>query len=309
MSKIKEAKEILTAFKLSSRQQNDRSARVLLSLLHLKENQPWSESKNDLIGIHDMIIFISDNYNFPYAENSRESIRKQSIHQFEQAGIIVRNIDDPSGPTNSGKTVYSITDEALEVLRSFKTKEWETKIKYFLINSSSLLKKYERLRNIHKVSVKIRGEEYLMSPGKHNELQKLIIEEFGSRFAKDSLLVYVGDTSKKHLYLDKKYCTELKIDITQHDKLPDIVMYNRDKNWLYLIEAVTTHGPVSPKRVIEIKEMLKKSSVLPIFVSAFPDFKTFQKYAKEISWETEVWVANSPDHMIHFNGDKFLGPH
>jgi hypothetical protein len=308
LNKIEEAKDILASFGLPDRQQTDRSARVLLALAGIKKKSLWKDATNELIGIHNIIIFISEKYDFPYAENSRESIRRQSIHQFEQAGIIVRNADDPGRPTNSGKTVYSLTPIALGVIKSYGTSEWPLRLKKFISNVSSLVQKCHKERKIHQVTIKIRNKEYYLSSGKHNILQKDILKNFAPRFAKGSILIYMGDTARKLFYLDAEYCEKLNIDITKHDKLPDIVLYHHKKKWLYLIEAVTSHGPVSDKRMIEIEEMLSDSSVHLIFVSAFPDFKTFQKYASEISWETEVWISNSPDHIIHFNGDKFLGP-
>ena len=308
MSKIDDAKEILASFGLPKSQQNDRSARVLLALAGIEEGSLWKNASNKLIGIHDMIIFISEKYDFPYAENTRESIRRQSIHQFDQAGIIVRNADDPGRPTNSGKTVYSLTPSALKVVKSYGTPEWTTDLKEFLSNVSSLVQKYRKERKIHQVSIEIRDKEYFLSPGKHNILQKNIVENFASRFARGSILIYIGDTAHKLIYLDIEYCDKLNIDITNHDKLPDVILYNSKKNWLYLIEAVTSHGPVSQKRVIEVKEMFSTSLAHLIFVSAFPDFKTFQKYASEICWETEVWISDIPDHLIHFDGEKFLGP-
>lgn len=309
MSKIEEVKEILVSFGLPKGQQNDRSARVLLALAGIEENSDWKDATNKLIGIHDIIIFISEKYNFPYAENTRESIRRQSIHQFEQSGIIVRNADDPSRPTNSGKTVYSLTHPALKVIKTYGTTKWSNELKAFLSNVSSLVQKYRKERKIYQVSIIIREKEYFLSPGKHNLLQKDIVENFASRFAKGSTLIYIGDTAHKLIYLDTELCEILNIDITKHDKLPDVVLYDSEKSWIYLIEAVTSHGPVSPKRVIEVKEMLSNSQAYFIFVSVFPDFKTFQKYASEISWETEVWISDNPDHMIHFDGDKFLGPY
>jgi len=307
VSKIEDAKNILSAFGLSKRQQNDRSARVLLSLANIKEKDSWRKASNNTIGIHEMITFIADKYNFQYAENSRESIRRQSIHQFEQAGIIIRNTDDPSRPTNSGKTVYSITPETLQVIKTYKSKKWGKELSDFKFNINSLIKKYEKIRQIHMTTIKINNKEYKFSPGKHNVLQKEIMDYFAPRFAHDTVVVYIGDTAHKRLYLDEEVCKTLSIDVTKHDKLPDVVLYNSQKDWLYLIEAVTSHGPISFKRVIELNEMLQKSDVQKIFVSAFPDFKTFVKYAPEIAWETEVWISENPDHMIHFNGDKFLG--
>lgn len=153
------------------------------------------------------------------------------------------------------------------------------------------------------------GSEVQLSPGIHNELQRLIIEEFAPRFAQGSVVIYLGDTAKKRLCVATEVLSALNIPEMNHDKLPDVVLYDRRRNWLFLIEAVTAHGPVSPKRHAELEGMLKDSAVGRIYVTAFLDFKGFNKYASHVVWESEVWIADFPDHMIHFNGDKFLGPY
>jgi len=211
LKKIDEAKEILASFGLPKRQQNDRSARVLLALAGIKKKSLWKNATNRFIGIHDIIIYISESYDFPYAENSRESIRRQSIHQFEQAGIIVRNADNPGRPTNSGKTVYSLTPNALEVIRFYGTSEWSMRLKEFLSNVSSLVQKYHKERKIHQVSIKIRDKEYFLSSGKHNMLQKDVLENFAPRFAKGAILIYIGDTASKLVYLNAEFCEKLNI--------------------------------------------------------------------------------------------------
>lgn len=309
MIKIEEAKEVLRLLGLPKRQQNDRSAYTLLALLNLKQNDNWTDATINLIGIHEIIVFIAKEYNFEYAENSRESIRRQTIHQLEQAGIIERNADDPTRPTNSGKTVYSITPEALDVIKSYGTDKWETKLEKFLQNKEKLAEKYLMKRQIHQIPVKIdTDEELIFSPGEHNELQKLIIEEFGSRFAKGSKLLYVGDTADKNLYRLDEELEAIGIPFIEQDKLPDVVLYNKDKNWIFLCEAVTSHGPISPKRFIELEEMLKDCTAGKIYVTCFLDMSTFKRYADKIAWETEVWIAEMPDHLLHYNGDRFMGP-
>ena len=87
------------------------------------------------------------------------------------------------------------------------------------------------------------------------------------------------------------------------------MVYDESRRWLFLIEAVTSHGPVSPKRRVEFDEAFKDCKVGLVYVTAFPDRGEFRKNAADIAWETEVWIADNPDHMIHFNGDRFLGPH
>lgn len=158
------------------------------------------------------------------------------------------------------------------------------------------------------IPVKINDNTFKFSAGKHNELQKAIIEQFAPRFAPVSECLYVGDTIKKDLVNDIAKLTELGVEITLHDKLPDVILYREDTNWIYFIESVTSVGPMTPKRIIEIQEMTKEVHAGKIFVTAFPDFKTYKKFSEDLAWETEVWIAEMPEHMIHLNGDKFIGP-
>jgi type II restriction enzyme len=152
------------------------------------------------------------------------------------------------------------------------------------------------------------GKVFKLSPGRHNKLEVAIVEEFGPRFAPGAKLIYLGDTAKKTLILDKDAFAKLGVPISKHGKFPDVVLYDEKKNGLFLIEAVTAHGPISPKRQVELEKLFQKCRAAKIYVTAFLDFTTYKKYANDIAWETEVWIAEMPSHLIHYNGDKFLGP-
>ena len=156
--------------------------------------------------------------------------------------------------------------------------------------------------------VRINGSDFRFSAGKHNELQKAIIEEFAPRFAPGSECLYVGDTIEKDLVKNIERLKELGLCISLHDKMPDVVLYREDKDWIYFIESVTSVGPMDPKRIFELMEMTQNVKSGMIFVTAFLDFATYKKFSDKLAWETEVWIADMPDHMIHLNGDKFLGP-
>ena len=276
-------------------------------MIDIQEDAPWSKSKKRIIRIHDIMIFIQEHYGKQYAENTRETIKRQTLHQFEQAGIAVRNPDNPLRPTNSPKTVYAIADDALEVISKFGATNWESSLAEFVKNKGKLIERYEKRRKTNLIPVDLpNGTLVQFSPGKHNELQAKIIQEFRKRFCPDTKVVYVGDTARKLLHVDRDLLEQLKIPITEHDKLPDVVLYDHKKNHLFLIEAVTAHGPLSPKRQIELEETLKYSSAKRIYVSAFPDFREFKRHIDNIAWDTEVWIENNPDHMIHFNGPKFF---
>lgn len=310
MSKREDAKEILKSLGLPKQQQNERSCLTLLALAGLSEDDSWSDTTRPLHRIWDIMGWMKEKYGKEYAANSRETIRRQTVHHFVQARLIDRNPDDPTRPTNSGETKYQLTKEAADVLRSFGSRVFSKKCETFLKGHGSLTEAYERARHLLKVPVTLAdGSKVELSPGLHNELQRLIVEEFALRFTQGSVVVYLGDTAQKRLVVASKTLDALNIPEMHHDKLPDVVLYDERRGWLYLIEAVTTHGPVSPKRHAELEAMLKNCLAKRVYVTAFMDFTVFKKYASEIVWESEAWIAGFPDHMIHFNGDRFLGPY
>lgn len=240
-------------------------------------------------------------YKKSYAENSRETFRKQAIHHFRNAAFI----EDNGKSTNSPDYRYRLTEEFLAVIRGNGTTEV---VSHFLSNHESLISIYASKKKFQKIPVTINGKDLSFSVGKHNELQKAIIEEFGARFAPGAECLYVGDTIEKDLVKNEKRLSELGFEITLHDKMPDVVLYREDKDWLYFIESVTSVGPMDDKRIIELQELTKNVKSGKIFVTAFLDFKTFKKFSESLAWDTEVWIADVLGHMIHLNGDRFLGP-
>jgi adenine-specific DNA-methyltransferase len=310
MSKKDDAFEILRAFGLPRAQQNERSVLTLLALAGIGPRDPWSNTQKPLLRIWDIMGFMREKYKKDYAANSRETIRRQTIHQFEQARLVDRNPDDPSRPTNSGNNCYCLTDAALAVLKTFGTSDFEDSVEKFVQKFGQLEKAYNKRRDLQRVKLELpAGATIQLSPGKHNALQVAVVEELGPRFAPGAKLLYLGDTAKKHVVLAADDLAKLNIGLTEHNKLPDIVLYDADKKWLFLIEAATTHGPVNPKRHAEIEAMLAECSAARVYITAFLDKADFRRYAADIAWETEVWIAETPDHMVHFNGPKFLGPY
>ncbi len=310
MSKIQEAQAILNELGLPDAQQNEISGYTLLALCNIKEKDKWTKAFKQSHGVSKGIMtFISENYKKEYAPNTRETFRRQVLHQFVQAGIADYNPDIPDLPVNSPRAHYAISEIALVTIKYYRTKGWKKAADNFKSQIGGLKEKYSKEREMSRVPLKLaNGKVLLLSPGKHNEVQAAIVEEFASRFAQGSTLLYVGDTENKDLHVEKEKLESIGIPITEHSKLPDVVIYDNNKNWLYLIEAVTSHGPMSPKRIVELEEFLKDCPAGKIYVSAFPDFSEFKNHTNDIAWDTEVWIMEFPEHMIHFNGDRFLGP-
>lgn len=308
---IKNALEILATIGLPKAQQNERSALCLLALLDLTPGKSWAQASDPLMGITPIMSWAQQHYNKSYAPNTRETFRRQSMHQFVEAGLALYNPDKPTRPVNSPKAVYQIEPAALALLRLFgQGKVWDDALATYLAGRQSLAAKYAKSRKLSMIPVVIAsGKTIKLSPGAHSELIRAIIEEFAPAFAPGSQLVYAGDTGEKWGYFDQKLLSEIGVDVDAHGKMPDVILYYAERDWLLLVEAVTSHGPVDGKRHDELSRQFSASRAGLVYVTAFPDRATMARYLGEIAWETEVWVADAPSHLIHFNGERFLGPY
>ena len=301
MNNLEKMQGLLAKLKVPTKQQTELCAYTLLAMAGIKKKTSWDKASNEWVRIHDIIQFTEKNYGKTYAENSRETFRKQALHHFRTAAFI----EDNGKATNSPNYCYRLTDEFLHLIKDSGSK---ISIEAFLLSHPSLVSKYESKKKMTQIPVVVNGQEFNLSFGKHNQLQKAIVEEFGSRFAPGSECLYIGDTTEKDLFKNEEKLQELGFKITLHDKMPDVVLYNKEKDWIYFIEAVTSVGPMDSKRILELNELTSNVSSGKIFVTAFLDFKTFKKFSVSLAWETEVWIADMPDHMIHLNGDRFMGP-
>ena len=307
---IEAAHQIIIALGLPRAQQNERSALCLLALLNLTPGKAWADAENPLVGITPIMDWAREHYGKEYAPNTRETVRRQTMHQFCDAGISLYNPDKPDRPVNSPKAVYQIEPAALTLLRTFGTDAWHDALTAYLAERETLVARYAKEREQNRIPVEIApGKEITLSPGEHSELIRAIIEDFAPRFAPGAVLVYAGDTGDKWGYFDAPLLASLGVDVDSHGKMPDVVLHYTERNWLLLVESVTSHGPVDGKRHAELAKLFAGSSAGLVYVTAFPNRSIMGRYLGEIAWETEVWVADAPSHLIHFNGVRFLGPY
>lgn len=309
-SNITQAIDIIKQLGLPEGQQNERSALCLLALLDLGPNKKWEQSVKRLIGITPIMEFSKNEYGKEYAPNSRETFRRYTMHQFLDAGIVLYNPDNPLRPVNSPKAVYQIEEETLDLIKKYGTAEWGLALEKYREGRETLVELYAKERQHNKIPVKIaEDQEIFITPGEHSRLIKSIVEEFGPRFVPGGVLIYAGDTGEKMGYFDEALLKKLGVEVNVHGKMPDVILYCPERKWLILAESVTSHGPVDGKRHRELQMLFKESTVGIVYVTAFPDRVLMARYISEIAWETEVWVADAPSHLIHFDGVRFLGPY
>ncbi|HEY5327496.1 MAG TPA: BsuBI/PstI family type II restriction endonuclease [Mucilaginibacter sp.] len=265
-------------------------------------------SKNRRLKTREIIGFINENFEENISSGSYDDIRRKDL-KLPVVALLIINSGDKGRATNDPTRGYSLDAGFEKLIVSYKTKHWDENLKEFLNGRQTLTEILARKRNHDLIPVMLPGNKpIVLSLGDHNELQKAIVENFLPRFGHGCEVLYIGDTSNKSLHMELKVLHDLKFFELSHDELPDIIAFNKNKNWIYLIEAVHSSGPISEIRLHELKLLLKDCPAELVFVTAFLNRDTFRKWSSQIAWETEVWIASNPDHLIHFNGHKFLGP-
>ncbi len=311
---INEALDILSSvgIPLASKKERGLEKMAMSMLAVAGVTTDWPSAKgageNRHLKTREIITFINENFEENISSGSYDDIRRKDLKLLVLADLIVNSSDNPGAATNDPTRGYALNPDFKRLIISYGTAKWKSNLKKFVANQPNLAEVLARKRTMEKIPVKLPdGKSLELSLGEHNILQKEIIENFLPRFGSDCELLYVGDTSNKMLYIREEELNKLNFFKLSHDELPDIIAFSKKNNWLYLIEAVHSSGPMSEIRVHELKKLLKKCTAELIFVTAFLTRDVFRKWVVEIAWETEVWIADNPDHLIHFNGHKFLG--
>lgn len=316
--RVNEALEILGALGvpldgLTSRRK-EKMAKAFLAVAGMQPKTPWVDVKDSADGrqllSRRIIAAMNQYWGESIADSSYDDIRRKDLVLPVAALVVLNSAKNPDANTNDGTRGFALNPAAAKAIRAFGTSLWVKEVAAFLQGRQSLADQLLRERNLARVPVQIKdGLTLTFSPGAHNLLQKQVIESFLPIFGFGAQVLYVGDTANKNLFLDKVGLAKLAFFELAHDKLPDVVAYSKTKNWLYLIEAVTTVNPISELRRRTLAALTAECKADVIYVTAFANRAAYRKFAHDIAWETEVWIADAPEHMIHFNGDKFLGPH
>lgn len=315
--KMNEMREILEVLQMPSKLKNTRTILTLLAVARVKEKSKWSQVEESYARTHDMIVFMNEYYpnkggtdlkRGGYSENSRETIRDDSVSPLCSMAVMEHN----GAKSQSEKSSYRLTKEFATLLRAYGTENWEEELCYYCETHQTYEEKYSQIRQVDKgLSVLYNGEQFHLKRSAHNKLQAAILEEFVPIFVPGAKLLYIGDTKKRELVKDVEFLNELNITVLEHAMLPDLILYQEENKWLLFIEAYTSTGELTIERVSKIKEYCKDcpKDIEIIFVTAFQTMKKCQQKFLSIAWDTEIWVAEEPTHMIHKNGNKFLDAH
>lgn len=307
---IETMRSVLVDLGMDAERSNERSALTMLALAHLNEETPWTAATNDMYTTREIMDWIRDELGQDYKPNTRETFRRFTLHQFMQGGVVEYNADDPRRPTNSPKNNYRISPLAFNVIRAIDSPEYSEALDCFRERVTYWTEYIEERRDMARIPVTLPdGDQLTLSAGGQNTLIKAMVEEFCPRFVPGGEVLFIDDTDKALRDKAAPMLRELNVTIPTHGKAPDLIVFNHEKSWLFLMEACSSHGPIDVTRKREIASLFGQARCPLVLVSCFPDRATMRKYLSDLAWETEAWCADSPDHMIHLDGERFLGPY
>lgn len=246
--------------------------------------------------ITDIINYARNDLGKNYAENTRESIRKNSLKHLVDFGLAHVNKDDPKRAVNSGKTNYTLVEEFSELLQLQESPELlSQKMLSFTdeitVNRQTYLAELQQ----HDILINVPFTNTIIpySPGDHNVIAKLIVEEIFKENKQEIHLAYLGDTKDKSKYLDRELLERLRISIDQHAKLPDVIGVDLIKGEVLIFEAVASSGPVDNLRKKELELLFAKCPYPLRMATVFLKRSIFQKYSNNIAPGTTVYVIEN----------------
>lgn len=299
-----------------TKRRQERAAKALLAVAGVMPDMRWAEATSHFdetatpLTTREIIKVWNAHYGESIADSSYDDVRRKDLLILVEAELVAPSAADPAADVNDGRRGYAVPPVALELLRSYDTPEWDDCLLRFRSTVGTLKDRLSKAREFKMVPVTLPdGSRYKLSPGPHNEIQKAVIEDFLPRFSKGAEVLYIGDAARKILHMNVDRMRDVGIREMVRRTLPDIVAYEAERNWLFLVEAVHSSNPISELRHLALRRLTEDVTAGCLFVSAFADAAAFSRFSKQISWETEVWIASAPEHMIHFNGGRFLAPY
>lgn len=293
-----------------------RAPKIILALAKvspdgsLSDARGWGDPDVAIIGSRALIDIMNRDWGEKISRGSYDDIRRKCVKYLVEAGLALKDPDNPNRAPNDGRTGYALSPAFANLLKAYGTEAWDAQLQNFTSANGSLREKLRQEREMQMVPVTLPGGAKLtLSPGDHNRLQADIIEHFLPRYAKGGEVVYIADALSRQLHKDDALMEELGLFALDHRQLPDVIVFDRPNGWVLIIEAVESSGQLSPLRMLELKRLLKACRFPQVFVSAFPDYAVFSRFANDIAWETEVWIADHPTHLIHYDGKRYLGPY
>ncbi len=298
---VEEIKALLQGLNFPPRRVTEQTAFCILALANTTSRQGLLAGHTCLADgarIHDILDFVRQDIGHPVAENTRESYRKASLRPLMEAGWVIRH----QLSTNDPNTYYRLHPDFARLLALDPGPERDALIERLRLPERRRPRQRVDLRQ--EVCVTLApGQVHTLSPGRHNLLEKAVVETLGPALLQHSQVVYLGDTAPRAGYQNRALMRRLNLPIDVSVSLPDVILYSSEEHTLLVIEAVISSGPITPGRLTQLRGLTAGPVSLgerAVYISAFPSRRVFRRFVEDVAWGSSVWIADEPYNIIHF---------
>ncbi len=291
----------------------EKIAMALLAVGDVKSSNEWAKikdaNKSYAVTTKQMIDFYNQHLEDSTSKGSYDYVLRHGLKRLLIAGIVVQS--KPDSNLSDSTRGYKISVEYSKIIRTYQQKDWAQQVSIFNRSHKTYAERLAQTRDIPKITVRTAdGQEFQLKDGEHNLIQQQIIQEFLPRFGYAAKILYCGDSDNKYGVINETDAmANLGISDISQGKLPDVVAYSESKDWIFLIEAYHSSNPITAERKYELEQMMGSAASKCVFVTAFSNYESYRSCPEDIAWESEIWIATEPDHMIHRNGHRFMGPY
>lgn len=294
-------------------ERKEKIAMALLAVGDVKTSKEWAKIKDAnkpyAVTTKQMIDFYNQHLEDSTSKGSYDYVLRHGLKRLLISGIVVQS--KPDSNLSDSTRGYKISVEYSKIIRTYHQKDWAQQVSIFNRSHKTYAERLAQTRDIPKITVRTAdGQEFQLKDGEHNLIQQQIIQEFLPRFGYGSKILYCGDSDNKYGVINETdVMAKLGISDISQGKLPDVVAYSESKDWIFLVEAYHSSNPITAERKYELEQMMGTAASKCVFVTAFNNHDAYHTCPEDIAWETEIWIATEPTHMIHRNGHRFMGPY
>lgn len=211
---INESLYILSKFGVpiegTSSRRLERMAMAFLAVANVRTSSDWEKLSYHALRTRGIIRYWNNHFHENISESSYDDIRRKDLKLIVLAKIIIPSSANPNAARNDGTRTFALNPQHAALIKAFGLNSWEDDVRNFLADKVKLEEQLSDERELSLVSVKfLSGETFSFSPGRHNGLQKVVIEEFLPRYGYGAEVLYVGDTANKFLHLEQERLKEL----------------------------------------------------------------------------------------------------
>lgn len=247
-----------------------------------------------------------------YADNSRESIRDETIRE----GLISLGaaIEKADVPTTSSKPRYALRQTFAALFDSALTGQalqnaisaWQEKaLTKGALARISIVRSGGAIGGQFVVVAFPNGDTLRMKPGPSSEITKAVIEVFAPLYLRDAAVLFVSESGRKVLAHQDTLAREIGLKIKADKNLPDLILVDLgpEHPLLVFIEIVATDGPINARRKEVLERMASEagfSDANTAYVTAYLDRggMPFKKTVGSLAWGSYAWFASEPEYLI-----------